>query len=320
MAKMRVRAVPPVVGCLILVFLCGSGAAATELQWKLAKGKTYYQRDVVVQQIIQTVMGQEQKIDQTIGLGYKLQVLDVDAQGNMRIRYTYLWSRLKQVNPMAKIDYDSSKESPVPTGAESFAALIGQSYTVKMTPKGKILDVNGVEQVREAVLKKLSPGAAAAMGMNPVTEYLNSETLRQMTEAAMAIYPDKPVNPGESWSKEITMTVTFKMVIQSKWTLQKEDGGVATIALAATMRTDPNAATVEAEGMKMRFVLSGPQEGTLQVSEATGLITTAKEHSQLKGDMQILSAADAPPTMSIPMTIDTQITGEMSEQMWKTSP
>jgi len=319
MANMRLRTIASAVGCIVLVVLCGSGAAATRLEWKLAKGKTYYQRTVMDQQIVQTVMGQQQKIEQATGLGLKLQVLDVDAQGNMRIQYTYLWTKLKQVNPMAQVDYDSSRQSPVPAGAESFAALIGQSYTIRMTPKGKVLDVNGVEQLKEAVLKKLPAGADVNPMGSPVAAYIDKESLKQMTEARMAIYPDKPVNPGESWSKEVTVAVGFTMIIQSKWTLQKAEAGVATIGLAASVRTDPNK-PMDASGMKLTFDLSGTQEGTSQVAEATGLVTSDKERQQLKGEIRVGAPTEGPPMMTIPMTIDTQATEEMSEQMWKTGP
>jgi hypothetical protein len=320
MANTRLRALVSTAGFIVLIVLCGSGTAATRLEWKLPKGKTYYQRTMIDQLITQTVMGQEQKMEQGIGTGLKLQVLDVDTQGNMRIQYTFLWSRLKQVNPMAQVDYDSSRQSPVPAGAEAFAALIGQSYTVKVTPKGKVLDVNGVEQLREAVLKKMPAGADATVGMNPVAMYTDKASVKQMAEANMDIYPDKPVNLGDSWTRKTTMAVGFTMVIQSKWTLQKEEAGVATIGLAAAVRTDPNSPPMDAGGMKVKSNLTGTQEGTVRVAEATGFIMVSKERQQLKGEVQVGAAADAQPMMTIPMTIDTQVTGEMSEQMWKTSP
>jgi hypothetical protein len=318
--------------------LCSNEAAATQLQLKLTKGKTYYQRTMVVQQ---TTQDQQQEIEH-IGTGTKLQVLDIDAQGNMRIQYTYLWSRFKQFIPMERldvgaqgnwhaygwstlrrpppeVDYDSSLKSPVPAGAAGFAALVGQSYTVRLTPKGKVLDVNGVEQLREAVLKKLPAGADATMGMNPVAMYIDPASVKQMTEANMAIYPDKSINPGDSWTREMSMTMGFAMIIQSKWTLQKEEAGVATIGLAGAIRTDPKSPPMDAGGMKVKIDLSGTQEGTLQVAEATGLITSAKERQQLKRQVKVAASADAEPMMAM-MTIDTQIIGEMGEQMWKTSP
>ena len=320
MANVRLRAMTLLVGWIVLVVLCGSGMAATQLQWKLAKGKTYYQKAGVDQLITQSLMGQEQKMEMSMGTGLKLQVLDVDAQGNMRIQYTYLWSKLKQVNPMAQVDYDSSRQSPVPAGAEGFAALIGQSYTIKLTPKGKVLDVNGVEQLREAVLKKLPAGADAAMGMNPVAMYIDKTTVKQMAEANMNIYPDKPVSPGDSWTGEKAVAIGFTMITQSKWTLQKEEAGVATMSVAATVRTDPSAPPMDAGGMKVKSDMKGTQEGTIQVAEATGLITTSKAHQQLKGELQIGTPGDSQSTMTIPMTIDSQVTSETSEQMWKTSP
>jgi len=321
MANMRLRTMTSIVGCIVLVALCDNGMAATQLQWKLAKGKTYYQRTMIDQQITQTMMGQEQKIEQNTGIGLKLQVLDVDPQGNMQIQYTYLWTKSKQVSPMGQVDYDSSRQpAAVPAGAEVFAALLGQSFTAKVTPKGKVLDVNGVEQVRDTVLKKLPPGADATVMTGPLAAYLDKDSLKQMIETGMAIYPDKPVNVGDSWSKEVSIVMGFKVVIQSKWTLQKEQGGVATIGLAATLRSDPNGPPMDAGGMKVKADMKGTQEGTLQVAEATGLLAASKERQQLKGDVKVAASADAPPMMVIPMTIDTQITGDMGEQMWKTSP
>ena len=320
MADIRLQTMRSAVIGLVLVALCGGATAATQLQWKLPNGKTYYQRTMVNQQIVQSAMGQEMTVDQNIGLGQKLQVLDVDAQGNMRIQYTYVWARFKQSNPATQvdIDYDSSQQKPVPAGAESFAALIGQTYTIKMTPKGKILDVNGVEQLKQAVLKKL-PAGAQPNPMDPTGAYMDKDSLRQMTEARMAIYPDKPVSPGESWSKDITMAVGFTMMMKAKWTLQKEEAGVATIASVVTVKTDP-AKPMEMGGMKLNFDMSGTQEGTTRVAEATGLIVSSKEHQLLKGELRIGAPAEGQPAMSIPMSVDTNATEEMSDQMWKTGP
>jgi len=322
MANMQLQAARSAFIGLVLIALCDTASAATQLQWKLPKGKTYYQRTMSDQQITQSMMGQQMKIEQSTGAGLKLQVLDVDAQGNMRIQYTYLWTRFKQANPMAQIsvDYDSArKPAAVPAGAEGFAALVGQSYTVTLTPRGTVLDVNGVEQLKQAVLKKMPPGAQADPTAGALMAYVDKDALKQMTEARMAVYPDKPVSPGQSWSKDMTINVGFPMTIQAKWTLQKVEAGVATIGTVATIRTD-SGKPMEMGGMKMSFDLSGTQEGTAQVAEATGLIVSDKARQQLKGEIKIGDPAQGQPAMAIPMTVDSQVTEEMSEQMWKTAP
>ena len=317
MTRLQFKAIVAGIACMEFLALCSPAAAAVRLELKLNKGKTYYQKTITDQQIAQTMMGQEQKMEQGIGTGLKLQVLDVDTQGNMRIQYTYLWSRLKQINPMIQIDYDSSRQSPVPAGAEAFAGLVGQSYIVKITPKGKVLDVNGVEQLREAVLKKLPAGADTSLAMNPVAMYIDKQGVKQMVETNMAIYPEKPVSPGDSWSKHLTMAVGFTLIIDSKWTLQKEEAGVATIGVTASVRTDPNAPPMEANGMKMKAQMSGTQEGTIRIAEATGLTASSQERAQIKGQIAILAPGQDQPAMAIPMTVETKVTSEAGEQMWK---
>jgi len=295
---------------------CSTAAAAVQLQLKLGKGKTYYQRTVFEQRITQTVMGQEQVINQTVGTGMKLDVLDVDKQGNMHIRYTFTWSASKQAGPMGGIEYDSSKQATPPAGAEASAAILGQSYTIKVSPKGDVLDVNGIEQLREAVNKKLPPGAEVSLATSPVALYLDKNNVKEMTESTLAIYPDKPVEQGESWSEKKTVTIGFGVIAESKWTLQKREGGVAVIAASASVRSDPNGPPMETQGMKMRFDLAGTQNGTVRVDEATGLILLDQSQQQLKGEIKLLAAADAPPMMAIPVVFDTTSKLEMSDKPW----
>jgi len=319
MTRAQFKGIVAGIACMELLALCGTGAAAVRLELKLDKGKTYYQRTIVDQRIVQTMMGQEQASSHALGTGLKLQVLDVDAQKNMRIQYTYLWLRLKQGGPMGQVDYDSARQTTALSGAEGLAALLGQSYTAKLTPQGKVLDVNGVEQLAEAVRKKLPPGTEGTPAMSVLAPYLDKRSVKDMIEAGMAIYPDRPVSPGDSWSKHVTMAVGFSMIIDSKWTLQKEEAGVATIGLTASVRTDPNAPPMEAGGMKVKSQMSGSQEGTIRIVEATGLAASSQERAQIKGQLAMFASGQDQPMMVMPRTIETEITSETGEQMWKDS-
>jgi hypothetical protein len=305
------------IGALIVtaVFaLCSTSAAAVQLQLKLPKGKTYYQKSTFDQHITQTMMNRQQVIDQSIGTGMRWDVLDVDSQGNMRIRQTFIWAAYKQTNPMGSVEYDSAKQAAPTAGAEPFAALLGQSFVVKVTPKGDVLDVNGIEEMRAAILKKLPPGADQSLGMSPAAMFLDKKSVKETIGANLAIYPDKPVELGQSWSKKQTITAGFGIITDSKWTLQKREGGVDIIATTATLRSDPNSPPMQAGGMTMKFDIAGTAEGALRVEEATGLILSDQSRQQLKGNINVGAPAEGTPTMSIPSVFDTTSKMEMSDK------
>jgi len=290
-----------------------------ELRLRLEEGKTYYQRLAVDQRIVQNAMGIEQATEHNLGSDLKMDVLAVDDQGNMRIRDTYTWLQFKQLGPMSSVDYDSAKQSgQVPPGAEGFAALLGQSYTITISPQGKVLDVNGVEALREVVTTKLPPGAEGTPMMNALEPFMSKEGISEMTKGSFAVYPDKAVELGDSWEETMTISLGPVTKVQTKWTFDKRDGDTVIIQSASTMRSDPEAPPVDAGQMKLKFDLSGTEEGTTRVAEATGLILSNVSTQKLSGQIMLATSADAPPMMSIPITLETTATTEMSDQMWKT--
>jgi hypothetical protein len=297
--------------------LCSHASAAVPLQLKLTKGKTYYQRTMIDQHITQTVMEQQQVIDMNIGMGTKLDVLDVDSAGNAQIRYTYIWAMTKQTSPMGAVSYDSAQQATPPAGMEMLAALLNQSYTVKLSPKGKVLDVQGVEQLKEAVQKKLPPGGDAGPMSNAASTFLEKNGVKEMTESLMAVYPEKPMEPGQSWTEKKTLTAGFGRIEEAKWTLQKQEAGIATIGVTGTIRSNPDSPPMEMQGMKLRFDVSGTQEATVRVAEATGLIQSEESHQQLKGEVKVGEGAQ--PMMTIPTTIDTKSKVEISDKMWEST-
>jgi hypothetical protein len=303
---------------VVLSAWCGAQAAPLNLALKLEKGRTYYQKTTMDQRITQTLMGQQQVVEQSIGTGMKVDVLDVDGRGNMRIRQTFTWSMFKQKNPMTgTTEYDSSKQTAAPAGSEPLGALLGQSYVVTVNPKGRVLDVNGVEELKQAVLKKLPPGGEQNQTMMILAPYLSEKPLRDTVEDMLAFYPDRPVEFGDSWSKRTTLSVGFGMTIDHTWTLQKREAGVAIIGETAAVRSDPNAPPMDAGGMKMRFDMSGTQENTLRVNEATGLLLSNQGRQQLKGDIKLAMSAEAPPMMVIPCVFDITFKVETSDQPWE---
>jgi hypothetical protein len=213
------------------------------------------------------------------------------------------------------VEYDSSKHASPPTGAEAFAALLGQSYVVRVTRGGAVLDVEGAEELREAVLKKVPSGASNDPSVGAAAPYLDQKSLRETSENMLANYPDKPVEVGESWNKKRVVSMGFGVIVESKYTLQKREAGTAIIATSSSLRSDPNAPPMSMGAMKLKFDVAGTQDSTIRMAEATGLVALEQARQQLKGEIHMLGESDqGPPMMSIPVTFDTTIKLETSDQ------
>lgn len=296
------------IGCFAV-----STYAAPKIQYKLRlrKGQKYYVKMITEQKIAQTVMSQSQDIEQSIGLGSDLDVVDVDRSGNAEIRYTYRWAKLRVQGPMQQVVYDSSvKGGSVPEPAQGLAALVGESYSLSIAPDGRVLVVKGAARMRANVRKKLPAGFAGDLVMSSLAQYIDDQGIKEAAEASMAVLPNKPVGVGDSWSGQIVLSESTALIMQNKWTLKQREAGIATIDIVSTIKPNPQVPPRDVGTAKISSQFSGKQKGLIRLEEATGLIVHSKLEQQLSGEAKVVG----PQQMSIPMKIDSVVTTEITRR------
>ncbi|MHC4387240.1 MAG: DUF6263 family protein [Planctomycetota bacterium] len=292
--------------------------SAEKMQYKLRleKGKKYYVRTVTEQETSQILIVQEQRMQKTIGTGMDLEVNDVDVNGTMWINQTYAWVKFGQEGDMGEMAYDSSKkDSPVPRLMEGYAALLGEGFSLRMTPKGKVKAVRGLKRMRENISKKLPVGPLGEFLMKDLEQHISKEAIKELTENSMAMYPDKPVGVGDHWSKKVVLSQGFAMIINHKWTLKERKNGVAVIEVNSVVTPNRKAKPMEAGGAKISYEFSGRQWGSVQMQESTGLIAGSKINQDVSGRMQMetVDAGGKPQTMTVGLKIRGGTTTEMGE-------
>ena len=298
-----------------VVVVVADGEEKVQYSLKLEKGNKYYIQMITEQQISQTVMGQEQNVERTMGMGMNFDVNDVNESGSALVRYTYTWVKLGLKGPMGEAVYDSSqKDSPVPPMAQGFAGLVGEGFSVKLTRQGKVEQVRDLDKMRDNILKKMSEGPMREAMMKNLEQFVSEKAIRESGESSMALYPDRPVGVGDSWNKTIVLSVGFPMIMENKWTLKEHKEGVATIELDSTIKPDPNAKPMEMGQMKMSYELSGRQQGLIRMRESTGQLINSKMEQQLSGQVKAQSAGLQPQEMVVPMKIKGVVTMEMTER------
>ena len=285
---------------------------------KLQKGQKYYIKMTNEQKISQTIMGQEQSIDATMGMGIDLDVNDVNDNGDAWVDYTYKWMQLRQKSPMGETEYDSSKkDSPVPLDAQGYAALLGEGFALQITPSGEVKQVKGLEKMRGNIQNKLPEGPMREGAMKGLEQYLGEEAIKEQTESSMAIYPDKPVGIDDSWSKTFVLSFGLAAIIENTWTLKSRENGVATIEVVSNIKPNPQAKPMEIGTTKISHEFSGKQQGLVKIQESTGQLLHSKAEQQLSGQVKIIDTgapAGSGQEMTIPMKINSVTTIETNER------
>jgi len=286
--------------------LAGSPDQLT-LRLNLENGRTYRMKMVSEQKIAQTIMGKVQTIEQTMGLGCRLEVVDVDPAGLMTVRYTYDSCYLKQSGLMGIVEYDSANPpARIPEAAQGYAALAGLSFTMKFDSSGRTVDVQGIEAMIVQMLDRMNlpQGPARDQVMQTLRSQYNDEAMKQSMGDIMCPCPEKPVSVGDSWSKEVRVPMGFPMIIISTYTLVGRQDGLASLKVHSTVAPNKDAPPLEMQGMKMRYELAGEQDGIMEIAETTGLTVRATISQKFSGQVTVTMVPASAGSMSWPLSVE----------------
>jgi len=243
--------------------------AADELRWKFKAGENMHYQMVQDTQMRTASADRTAKtaIAQTIDLTWKVSA--VDANGVASMTQTIDRMRIKattQEGTMAVDSASAKNEGPLAQSmAPIFKALIGAPFSLKMTPTGRIQDIEIPASAVEAL--KTSP---------ELSSMLSADSLKEMTAQASIPLPDAPVEAGATWTDEKELAgVKLKMTYTYGGPVEQDGKTLGKIATSADMEMEfPKAEGVTAEMEK------GELTGEMFFDYATGklLNSSAKQN------------------------------------------
>ncbi len=288
-----------------------------QLKFSLKKGESYKLKMSTDQKISQDIMGMKQDMTQAFTMVFRHDVEAVDDKGEATIKVTYESVSYKSESPMGKVEYDSTKPpAEVPAMAKGYAALVGQGFTMKMTPNGTLTDIKGIAAMLENMLKKmeLPEGPEKALIEKNLKKQFTDEAMKEQMQSSLAIFPDKPVGVGDSWEKKFSGMGMFPCIVENTWTLKSRKDGVATIDVISKVKPDPDGKPVDMGVVKLTYKLSGEMSGSTKVKESTGWAVSSKIKQKISGTVKMESPAMGEEGMSFPISIDSTITIESVEK------
>ena len=228
------------------------------LRWALKEGDLLrYEMTNLVDTSVQGM-----KMEQKIIFGMKQEILEVDDKGAAQIKVTYDRVAINMTGMMmAEYDSDIDKDPPADNPlVPFFAAFVGENFQMKMDPRGKVLEVEGMNEMMGRIIKRL--GESNAMMGEMLKQQYNEDQMKDQMQQGFAVLPEQAVGVGDTWDTEME-------------TAMGVGGGVMVMKTANTLKEidrEKNLALVEqkTEITMGEAVADDPMAGMVKIKEAEG--------------------------------------------------
>jgi hypothetical protein len=303
---------------LILVTLVGTGRIFGEsklsLRMKLQKGQTYLLQSKNQTNISQTINGSKINITQNMTVAMKCQVLDVDSLSSATLKITYSGIKFLQEGTAGKVEYDSDRPSPdSPAGANILSALVDAGFTMKVSPTGQILDIQGIDAMMESILQKIGADNHIENVRENLKKQYGDAAIKEMSQQFMLNFPKEPIGVGESWTAKTSISKGIFVDLETTYTLRERRNGTALFDISSVITPNSAKEPMDFGLFKMRYVLSGKQEGTVQIEEADGFSSSGQIKQHFTGEIEVSNSKTAE-TQKWPIQLDSIVTYEVKRQ------
>lgn len=214
-----------------LVLLAVQADGAIELRWKLRKGDELRYRTSHKS----TAEGAGVFLEKEMAITYAHAVTEVDERGVAILRCTYEALAVK-ASGIQNYEYDSrkDKEPPPDPGVRTIARLVGQSFTLKLSPAGRVTEVRGFDKILDALVKDTADPEAVRKALQQV---FSDEATQSMMQQIYLPLPPEKVPVGNAWTNEISFEfpVVGRVKLETKSTLAGVEAGRARIEQAMKM-------------------------------------------------------------------------------------
>ncbi|MCP4261440.1 MAG: hypothetical protein GY774_28650 [Planctomycetes bacterium] len=319
-----------------------------DLKLRLKTGQKHSLQIVNEIKSSQTTKGRQTDQNYINTKGLELKVEQVDNKGVAWLKVTYLTIHEITKTARGQIEYDSTKPDTAvsyPNWGPVFTAIIGQSFVAKVTPKGDIVELEGLaemyQRMAELVVEKEDEATRQRMGMAEASTkedeerakksidrknqrygsrekrieatgekleeigFFTKKLIREMLGNVIMPFPSGPVGIGDSWQSRMAL-----------FSIGAGDLGLDDCTY--TLRENKQAALLVDFSSKIdlddeplspeaesRATLKGSCEGSLEIDLSNGWMLHKNVTMHCSGEIRY------PPTERVPQGLTTRLSMEI---------
>ena len=289
---------------LSLLLLSSTQAQKVELGLNLQEGEKYTQESKSTISIHQVVNGQDVDIDMAVKGEMSYLVRSV-SEADYEIEMMYEGLSMKIEHPQGVMEFDSEKRDENDVMSTVLSWITGKPITVILTKKGSVSEVRDMDSIWVSVFDHFSkvPEAQLNQVKSQIKEAYGEEALKGNIEMVTSIFPDHKVEVGEEWINTTTMESGMTVHVTTTYKLEEIQPDSYIITGDSELQTADTEAIVDANGMSMKYDLSGQIASKIKIDKQSGWIIEANSTQDIKGNAHIQPSPTMPMAMTIPMTM-----------------
>jgi len=269
--------------CSVVFFAACSSTKPLTMNMAVDQGANFDYAITTTSDMGMSIMGQDMSVTGQSVQDYNFKVKAVNPTGVSDIDFQISRMTVDASIPMAgDMSYDSDKGAEKDSPFNSLGGLIGKSMQASLNKQGQVTSIEGADELLKQVLGKMKGGEQVA-GM--LEGYIGEAAFKNVFSSITGFAQGKPMKVGDSWTKNVEVSSGVNMISDYTYTIRERAGGKVTIDVTGNAKTDPNAAPIEAQGMKITYSLAGPITGVITVDEKTGWATSSDIQQDLSGKM-----------------------------------
>lgn len=198
-----------------------------------------------------------------------------------------------------KMEFDTrNAEETTHPAALVQRALVGKQFTVTLTPRGQVSEMDGVETMFDQLADVVANEPGTREMVDAMKQGFGEQTIASMLQQSILILPENPVGVGDTWQQELTMPnpVLGSVNVASDYRLEASETvdelDCLRIAVESAIEIagegEPFGALGRLLGSNVDLdVSSAAGAGTIWVDRATGLVVRFRMTQKLETNMRV---------------------------------
>lgn len=272
------------VSCLsVIMFSATALAKPIEFNINVNTGDKYSIHVVRNEDTRITFNSGETKSEEVLEMNMNIYIKDVDKDKNLSIDFEYESIRLSKEMFGKKVEYNTDNKNINNPLNDIYKEFIGKKFTINLNNKGKILNLNGVNELLTSIANTKGTNKEEKLFIKEeLNKKFGEEIIKEAIKKSISYYPEKNVEIGEVWEAKYDIKEAFPINYASKFKIIGETDQIVNVDINSILNSNSN----NFMGAETKVNMDGESKGSIEIEKSTGMPKNISFNRVINGHLE----------------------------------